>query len=367
MTYTATLKSAIGQLRGCLQRAGLDRQDERFARHGEHTPMRDAPLVLVACSGGRDSLALAAVAHIVCGMLGLRCGAIVIDHHMQEGSAGIASQAAASCVNLGLDPVAVRVVHVDPDHNGPEAAARDARYAAIADEARACGAQAVLLAHTRDDQAETIIMGLMRSGGVDVLGGMRERTAYDGTVLLRPFLGVSRKQTTAICRDLAISWWDDPTNGDHIAPGERLPRDYPLRSRIRHDLMPLLDDIAGGDIAGHLARYADAAAKDRDYLAVQTQIAYDSVVRLDEERQGSQGCSLDVKSLAVLPAAIRTRVIAMVCAHLGVAASVQQIEAIERLAVDWHGQGAVSLPSGYQAFRKRHVIRVCQDSGHANR
>ena len=367
MTYTATLKSAIGKLRGCLERAGLGRRDERFAQHGTHTPAGDAPLVLVACSGGRDSLALAALAHIVCGTLGLRCGAMIIDHRMQEGSAGVAAQAASTCVDLGLDPVIVRIVHVNQDGNGPEAAARDARYEAMFDEARACGAQAILLAHTRDDQAETIIMGLMRSGGVDVLDGMREcNNRYDDVMLLRPFLGITREQTTAICRDLGISWWDDPTNGDHISQGERLPRDYPLRSRIRHDLMPLLDDIAGGDMAGHLAQYTDIAARDRDYLESKALVVYDSVVT-PEETGGSLGCSLDAKAMFSLPAAIRIRVIAMVCANLGIAASIQHIESIERLIVDWHGQGVVSLPSGYQAFRKKHVIRVCQDSGHENR
>ncbi|MEJ5920923.1 tRNA lysidine(34) synthetase TilS [Bifidobacterium thermophilum] len=365
MAYTAGLRAAIGQVRASLEDAGLGLRDRRFTRHGTHTPLPDAPLVLVACSGGRDSMALAAVAHIVCGMLGLRCGAIVVDHRVQAGSTEAALDAAARCSLLGLDPVSVRFVHVEPDGKGQEAAARDARYEALVDEAKACGAQAILLAHTCDDQAETIIMGLLRSGGVDALCGMPRAGRRDGVTLLRPFLGLTRAQTTGICRDLAITWWDDPTNGDGIAPGERLSRDYPLRSRIRHDLMPVLEDIAGGDIARHLARYAEGAASDREYLDGQAAAVYRTSVQI--AATAVPGVWLDARALAVQPAAIRRRVIARACASLDVPVSARHVEAIEQLIVDWHGQQAVNLPSGYQAFRQKHVIRVCQDSGHENR
>ena len=365
MAYTANLRTAIGDVRACLERAGLGRQDPRFACHGAHAPLSDAPLVLVACSGGRDSMALAAVTHIVCGMLGLRCGAVVVDHQLQAGSTDIALDTAARCSILGLDPVAVRFVQVDPAGQGEEAAARDARYAALTEEARACGASAVLLAHTCDDQAETIIMGLLRSGGVDALCGMPASSERDGVTLLRPFLALTRAQTTGICRDLSITWWDDPTNGDGIPFGQRLPNGYPLRSRIRHDVMPVLEELAGSDVAKHLAQYAAGAVSDREYLDDQASTAYQGSVRI--ETASSHGVSLDVRTLEVQPAAIRRRVIARACASLDVPVSARHIEAIERLIIDWHGQHAVSLPSGYQAFRQKHVIRVCQDSGHENR
>ena len=208
-------------------------------------------------------------------------------------------------------------------------------------------------------------MGLLRSGGVDALCGMPASSERDGVTLLRPFLALTRAQTTGICRDLSITWWDDPTNGDGIPFGQRLPNGYPLRSRIRHDVMPVLEELAGSDVAKHLAQYAAGAVSDREYLDDQASTAYQGSVRI--ETASSHGVSLDARTLEVQPAAIRRRVIARACASLDVPVSARHIEAIERLIIDWHGQHAVSLPSGYQAFRQKHVIRVCQDSGHENR
>ena len=148
MVYSSRLRKGIGELRAALESAGLGLQDARFARHGEHAPDVDAPLIMVSCSGGRDSMALAAVAAKTCASLGLRCGAIIIDHQLQQGSAGVARATADRCVALGLDPVRVRAIDV-PDSRGigVEAAAREARYHAIVD---ACSdASAVLLAHTK--------------------------------------------------------------------------------------------------------------------------------------------------------------------------------------------------------------------------
>lgn len=114
MVYSSRLRKGIGELRAALESAGLGLQDARFARHGEHAPDVDAPLIMVSCSGGRDSMALAAVAAKTCASLGLRCGAIIIDHQLQQGSAGVARATADRCVALGLDPVRVRAIDV-PD------------------------------------------------------------------------------------------------------------------------------------------------------------------------------------------------------------------------------------------------------------
>lgn len=114
----------------------------------------------------------------------------------------------------------------------------------------------MLLAHTRDDQAEGVLIGLIRTGGVDAVAGMPARQTVHGVRFVRPLLAVSRAQTTAICMDLGLEWWDDPTNGDAFAPDEPLPADYPLRSRVRHTLLPFLNEFAGRDMAERLAQGA---------------------------------------------------------------------------------------------------------------
>ena len=240
MPYTAVMRAAIGRMRSMLVDLGLPRQDPRFAEHGDHTPAPDAPLVLVACSGGRDSMALAAVAGIVCASWGIRCGAVVVDHRLQEHSDEVAQSAARRCCGLGLAPVTVVPVEVSGDGHGVEAAARDARYRALADTARRESAACVLLAHTGDDQAETVLMDVLRSSGLDSLAGMPRIVERDGVRFARPFLRLTRADTTGICEDLGITWWDDPTNGDHMAADEPLPDDFPLRSRVRHTLIPYL-------------------------------------------------------------------------------------------------------------------------------
>lgn len=373
MAYSPRLRAAVGAVRAALEAAGLGLQSPRFAEHGEHKPDADAPLVLVACSGGRDSMALAAVAGTVCASLGVRCGAIIVDHGLQTGSADVAEEAAGRCRSFGLGPVEVRRVEVaDAAGEGLEAAAREARYAALIEAAHNLDAAAVLLAHTLDDQAETVLIGLLRSGGVDALAGMPARVERGGVPFLRPLLSLTRADTTGICDDLGLEYWDDPTNGPDIAPVSSeangsvpLPRDYPLRSRIRHDLLPYINAFSGADVTQRLADGARLARDDKDYLDQAAARVARTVVR--PGAADSEILSLDAKALAGEHPAIRRRVIAHALSSAGIAANARQVEAIDRLIVDWHGQGPVDLPSGHSANRKKHVIRVCQDGAHANR
>ncbi|MCI1219324.1 MAG: tRNA lysidine(34) synthetase TilS [Bifidobacterium sp.] len=409
MVYTQRLKTATGDVRLALERLGIRRQSARFSQHGEHEPSADAPLVLVACSGGRDSLALAALSHTVCGSLGLRCGAIVVDHGLQQGSALIARQAADRCAALGLAPVRIEAVHVEEQGQGLEAAARFARYTALAAAARRLGAAAVLLAHTKSDQAETVVIGLLRSGGLDALAGMPRSFVLQGMQFARPLLGITRAQTTGICRDLGLQWWDDPTNGDDVdrdddgignasdddsgedsgddnrktddanagiggdSKSEQsnaspvLPGDFPLRSRVRHDLIPYLERFTGADIIEHLASMAQLARDDKSYLDTQAAKLTALAVGKDDEHAESRTLKLAVAMLANEHVAMRRRVIAHALSSLRITATSRHVEAIDRLISDWHGQGPISLPSGYTATRQKHVIRLCQDGGHANR
>lgn len=413
MAYSATIKQAIGDVRSALACAGLERQGSRFAEHGRHRPDDDAPMVLVACSGGRDSMALAAVSHVVCGMLGLHCGAVIVDHRLQPGSGQVAQEAANHCKDLGLDPVLVRTISVEGRENGrsEEEAAREARYAALAQTARDIGECVVLLAHTRDDQAETVIMDLMRSAGIEALAGMPSYFERDGVRFIRPFLDITRRQTTCICQELSIEWWDDPTNGDSLPANEPLPQDYPLRSRVRHTLMPYLSSFFGGDFPAHLARGSAIARTDKDFLEETSENLYFEVVSWNSDIapslctdwagdaladkqtnalsstndlqisqsknpsvadpsdgvddsaaiESGEVATLQVKSLAEAHPAIRRRVIVRVLAKLGIPFNSGHVLSIDALLTHWHGQGAVSLPSGYSVNRQKHVIRVCKN------
>ena len=388
MAYSARLRKAVGAVRATLSAVELcDVQAPEFAQHGDHAVASDAPLVLVACSGGRDSMALAAVSRIVCTSMGVRCGAVIVDHGLQEGSEQVAGEAANHCRALGLGPVIVRNATVQARGEGLEAAARQARYNELCAAARESGAIAVLLAHTMDDQAETVLIGLLRSRGVDALAGMPQVFTRSGVTFARPLLTLTRAETTGICEDLGVEYWDDPTNGDAI-DGE-LPNDYPLRSRVRHDLLPAIERFAGFNVARHFAESARLARMDKEYLDQRSdEVMGEAVTAVDwpassaavstdtpracaasDTNDSSHGVGLmiSVRRIAREPEAIRLRVIAHALSQAGVNASAAQIAAIDRLVVDWHGQGGVSLPRGYSANRKKHVIRVCQDGAHANR
>lgn len=388
MAYSARLRKAVGAVRATLSAVELcDVQAPEFAQHGDHAVAADAPLVLVACSGGRDSMALAAVSHIVCTSMGVRCGAVIVDHGLQAGSEQVASEAADRCHALGLGPVIMRNATVQARGEGLEAAARQARYDELCAAAHESGAIAVLLAHTMDDQAETVLIGLLRSRGVDALAGMPQVFTRSGVTFARPLLTLTRDETTGLCEDLGVEYWDDPTNGDAV-DGE-LPDDYPLRSRVRHDLLPAIERFAGFNVTRHFAESAQLARMDKEYLDQRSdEVMGEAVAAVDRPASSAAvstdapracvagdtndsghgiGLMIGVKRIAREPEAIRLRVIAHALSQAGVNASAAQIAAIDRLVVDWHGQGGVSLPRGYSANRKKHVIRVCQDGAHANR
>ena len=152
----------------------------------------DLPLLLVACSGGPDSLALAAIAAHFARRGDVRVGAIIVDHDLQENSAAVAAQTAQTLTDLGLHPVITEKVQVPVGNMGPEMAARTARYTAFTKAVEATGARAVLLGHTLDDQAETVLLGLSRGSGTRSLAGMPPVRVEEGVTYLRPFLGLHR-------------------------------------------------------------------------------------------------------------------------------------------------------------------------------
>ncbi|WP_423924308.1 tRNA lysidine(34) synthetase TilS [Frigoribacterium sp. 2-23] len=285
----------------------------------------DGDLVLVALSGGPDSLALAAATAFEAPRAGLRVGAVVVDHGLQPGSADVADRAAAQARELGLDPVEVRRVSVGTA-GGPEAAARSARYAALATAAAEHGARTVLLGHTLDDQAETVLLGLTRGSGPTSLMGMEARSG----VYARPLLGVRRGTTVAACVDAGLTAWDDPQNDDPAF----------TRVRVRSTVLPLLERELGPGVAEALVRTADSLREDNAAL---DHFADELAEELADHAEA--GISLDVRGLAANPAALRQRLIRLaVQSEFGVSLSRSQTLEVARLVTDWHGQGAVDLP-----------------------
>ncbi|TXR52351.1 tRNA lysidine(34) synthetase TilS [Quadrisphaera setariae] len=316
-------------------------------------------LVLVACSGGADSLALAAAAGWLAapggrGRAPWRAGAVVVDHGLQPGSAQVARAAGAACTGLGLDPVVVVDVDVPRGRAGPEAAARDARLTALDDVARRTGAAAVLLGHTLDDQAEQVLLGLARGSGARSLAGMPARRA----ALRRPLLGLPRTTTRAACAALGLRPWEDPTNADPAF----------TRSRVRSRVLPVLEAELGPGVAGALARTAEQLREDAEVLerlagellersaAAQDRSgdAVDADDGVDPRPGADPGAGLDVEVLAAAPAALRRRALRAAALQAGAAAgelSREHVLAVDALVVSWHGQGPVPLPGRVGAVR----------------
>ncbi|MGO0576508.1 tRNA lysidine(34) synthetase TilS [Ornithinimicrobium panacihumi] len=291
-------------------------------------------LVLVACSGGADSLALAAATAFVAPRLGLRAGAVVVDHGLQDGSAEVARTAAGQCRDLGLEPVQVVPAQVEETSSGPEADARSARYAVLRARAEELGAAAVLLGHTLDDQAEQVLLGLVRGSGARSLSGMApSRRLGPSLRLLRPLLGLTREQTLAACAALDLRPWSDPHNDD--------PRF--TRVRVRQALADLDADLGPG-VRQALARSADLLRDDADALEEVTRAAYPGL--------GEQ--PWEVTRLQELPRAVRTRLwraAALAAGSPGTDLTAEHLRAVDSLVTDWDGQGPLHLPGGVRAGR----------------
>lgn len=363
MVYSSRIRAGIGAIKRCFDNLSLCAQDARFFEHGKHHPSDDSPLVLVACSGGRDSLALTALSAIVCASRGLRCAVVIVDHHMQPKSTQVAHEAAERCVKAGIEEnsVYVKSVHVEHSSQGSESAARDARYKAIIDLAKNTCTSVVLLAHTANDQAETVIMGLKDSAGLEAVAGMKAITTRQNVRFARPFIDLTREDTTGICEDLGIAWWDDPTNGDTTSQNLELSENYPLRSRIRHTLMPYISRFLQANMVTLLSRGAQFAQDDLDYINTQVDEVAPKVMRVDQD---SHSVTLQADLLAQYHPAIRRRIIARALTAVCLRFSSSHISAIDDLSVNWHGQKPFSLPEHYEAFRRARniVIRLCQDS-----
>jgi tRNA(Ile)-lysidine synthase len=284
--------------------------------------------VLVAVSGGADSLALAHALSIEAKEFVITVIGVTIDHQLQEQSGAQAEKVKEQLKNFGLDCI-IRKVNVDLK-NGLEASARKARYEALQEVAHEQRAVAVFLGHTRDDQAETVLLGLARGSGTRSLSGM----AHHNGVYVRPLLEITRVQNEQYCEEMKLQYWNDPHNENP---------DF-SRVRVRNEALPVLEKSIGPGIAEALARSAHLLRDDADAL---DHWAKREEIHLDLS-------DMDCAHLETLPRAIRTRVIRAAIYGAGAPAgmvTLEHVSAVEALISAWSGQGALNLPGGVKVER----------------
>lgn len=299
--------------------------------------------VLVACSGGPDSLALVAASAWVGDRADLDVRAIVVDHGLQSDSAEIARAAAQACEALGAPATVVRVKVGSA--GGPEAAARDARYAALRQATQEPQARVVLLGHTREDQAETVLLRLARGSGARSLAAM----APTSDPWRRPFLHLSRAVVRAAATEalepLGLQPWSDPHNED------------PSFARVRvRALLPELEAAVGGGAVLGLVRTADLLRDDADLL---DELAREALQRIADVQDGVRGAAC--ADLAALHPALRSRVLRTMIIEAGAPADsvgVDHVRTVDALITQWRGQGEVRLPGGVRADRACGRLRL---------
>ena len=292
--------------------------------------------VMVACSGGADSLALASAAVFEGHKLGLHIIGATVDHGLQDGSQAQAAKVVGQLAQMGVDETVTATVEVKADGEGPEAAARQARYAVLDQLAERLGASVILLGHTRDDQAETVLLGLTRGSGARSLSGMR--AGFDR--YRRPLLATTRIDTETACQVEGLDVWQDPHNRDFAY----------TRARIRHRVLPTLEEDLGPGVADALARTAEQLREDADFI--------DDIA---EAMHRELGGSLPVETLAGYPSAVRTRVLRIAAIEAGCPPAEltrEHVLAIDRLVTDWRGQRWIDLPGHRQAVRRDGSIHI---------
>ena len=287
--------------------------------------------ILLAVSGGADSLLLAAATNLEANKVGIQLSALVVDHQLQNGSGEVALGAQKKLIELGITEAKISQVEVSSNvsNGGTEAAARRARYEALDAEADRIGAVAIFLGHTEDDLAETVLLGLARGSGTRSLSGM----AFHVGRYVRPFLELTRAQVLSACKESGIEFWSDPQN-------EELSF---ARVRVRNEILPKMEKEIGPGISKALARTSRILREDADALDL---IAGDIFASLADPAE------IPIESISELPIAVRKRVIKRAIEAMGAPTlSAEQILEVDALVGAWKGQGAVALAGGITARR----------------
>lgn len=299
------------------------------------------PTVLVACSGGADSLALLAATVFEGHKHDCRIIGVTVDHGLQDGSAEHATHVVEQMAGLGADETVAVRVDVHASGRGPEAAAREARYAVLEEMAQRLGSGTVLLGHTLDDQAETVLLGLTRGSGGRSLAGMRR--GFD--IFSRPLLDITRSQTEAACRAQAIEWWNDPHNED--------PRF--TRSRVRHRVLPVLEEELGPGVTAALARTADQLRAD---TATLDEIAADAFKNLPRVDGGYRTGDLEPMLPGVLSRVVRLIALDAGCPPAELfSGHVTAVEALTEGAAFGHAGKQIQLPGHVTAYREGDLLK----------
>jgi len=283
--------------------------------------------ILFGCSGGADSMALALALFLEANQT--KVIPVVVDHGLQDGSAQITSQTISKLKEIGYTQVETAVAQVKIT-DGLEASARRARYQIFNQFIDTYRPKYFLLAHTLNDQAETVLLGLARGSGARSLSGM----AVENNIYVRPLLKISRQTTVAACHEGGIEIWSDPHNDDLRF----------ARVRARKNALPILEENLGPGITEALVRSADLLRDDADAL---DSFALEYFAQTDP-------LNLSVNELERLPRAIRTRVLRLAIYQAGAPAgslSAEHINGAEALISDWHGQKELSLPGDVKLLR----------------
>ena len=288
--------------------------------------------VCIGVSGGADSLALAAAAKLESKNFSIDLVAVIVDHGLQANSAEIAEFAKQQLIKLGFQDIFVGRASVQIT-DGLEASARRARYKVFQQAIETYGPNTFLLGHTKNDQAEGVLLGLARGSGTKSLSGMQEVSG----IFVRPLLGIDRATTEIACHESNIEYWVDPHNSN---------QDF-TRVRVRDNILPLLENDVGPGIIDALARSAKILREDATALDEWAENVFRQVEPMD----------IEISILATLPVAVRSRVLRMAIYAAGAPAgsiSAAHLEPIEAFVSDWRGQGHTSLPGG---------VKVCRISG----
>ena len=288
--------------------------------------------VCIGVSGGADSLALAAAAKLESKNFSIDLVAVIVDHGLQANSAEIAEFAKQQLIKLGFQDIFVGRASVQIT-DGLEASARRARYKVFQQAIETYGPNTFLLGHTKNDQAEGVLLGLARGSGTKSLSGMQEVSG----IFVRPLLGIDRATTEIACHESNIEYWVDPHNSN---------QDF-TRVRVRENILPLLENDIGPGIVDALARSAKILREDATALDEWAENIFRQVEPMD----------IEISILATLPVAVRSRVLRMAIYAAGAPAgsiSAAHLEPIEAFVSDWRGQGHTSLPGG---------VKVCRISG----
>ncbi len=280
--------------------------------------------IVVAVSGGADSLALAYAVSMEAKKLAFQTSTVTIDHQLQDKSSDQAATVVEQMESLGI-ACTVKKIKVEIT-DGLESSARRARYEVL----DGLNADAIFLGHTHNDQAETVLLGLSRGSGTRSLAGMADVNGK----YIRPFLTITREQTEQACAEIGLIPWNDPHNKDSQF----------ARVRVRTQALPVLEETIGPGISDALVRSARILRDDADAL---DQWAEQEILGLDLH-------DLDCTYLQGLPKAIRSRIIRRAIYAAGAPSgslTAEHVGAIEALICAWNGQGPAHLPGGVKVER----------------